>query len=283
MNIIDPHLHLFNLDLGEYAWLTPENLQGLANAEQLIQNFGEKDLTLNDDFNLTGFVHIEAGFDNIQPWREIEWLESEVTVPFKSIACIDLTEPVAELSQKLTKLRTYNSVVGVRHILDEQALEILSQVDIQDKFALLADVEFIFEVQLPLADLEAIDLLIPHIANFSNLTFVINHCGLPPTELGSEVGYDWLLALHRLSCYDNVAIKCSGWEMLDDSNNFLFPVEVVQHCIQNFGDDRVMLGSNFPLCLTQRSYKAQWEMSLGLTEQQKQKLYYDNTKKWYKF
>ena len=33
---------------------------------------------------LKGIVHIEAGFDNSAPWREIEWLEQTVDLATKN-------------------------------------------------------------------------------------------------------------------------------------------------------------------------------------------------------
>ena len=73
MKIIDPHLHLFDLSQGEYSWLKPECPPFWPDKSLVAKNFSEHDLRLNESLKLTGFVHIDAGFNNQQPRREIAW------------------------------------------------------------------------------------------------------------------------------------------------------------------------------------------------------------------
>ena len=100
-------------------------------------NFTEKDLHLSSPFELAGFVHIEAGFDNSKPWREIAWLERTCSLPFRSIAGINLLLPSNDFQQTLDKLCQYKSVVGVRDILDENAFDYLSNPLVRKNLALL--------------------------------------------------------------------------------------------------------------------------------------------------
>ena len=123
IKIIDPHLHLFNLKQGDYQWLKAENPPFWSDKKIINHSFTEKDLQLSSPFELAGFVHIEAGFDNQQPWREIAWLEKTCSLPFRSIAGINLLLPSNEFQQTLDKLSKYQSVIGVREILDENAFE----------------------------------------------------------------------------------------------------------------------------------------------------------------
>ena len=66
MDILDPHLHLFNLKSGDYHWLSPDNPPFWSDKAVIAKNFNESHLLLSTPFNLKGFVHIEAGFDNAQ-------------------------------------------------------------------------------------------------------------------------------------------------------------------------------------------------------------------------
>ena len=135
MKIIDPHLHLFNLAQGDYQWLKADNPPFWPDKKIIVKNVTEKELHLSAPFEMAGFVHIEAGFDNQQPWREIAWLESTCSLPFKSIAGINLLLPTNEFQQALKKLNGYKSVVGVRDILDENAFEYLSNPQVQKNLA----------------------------------------------------------------------------------------------------------------------------------------------------
>ncbi|MFT5708807.1 MAG: L-fuconolactonase, partial [Oceanospirillaceae bacterium] len=118
MKIIDPHLHLFDLDLGQYSWLKTKNPPYWPDKNIINKNFAPIDLTLEPPFEHAGFIHIEAGFDNIAPWREVQWLESIVTGRFKTIANIDLTLPATDFLALIKRLTQQSSVIGFRHILD---------------------------------------------------------------------------------------------------------------------------------------------------------------------
>ena len=63
MKIIDAHLHLFDLQAGEYRWLSPDNPPFWPDKPVIAKNFSESDLVVSAPEQLSGFVHIEAGFD----------------------------------------------------------------------------------------------------------------------------------------------------------------------------------------------------------------------------
>ena len=44
MEIIDPHLHLFDLEQGNYDWLKPENPPAWPDKDQIRKNYSESDL-----------------------------------------------------------------------------------------------------------------------------------------------------------------------------------------------------------------------------------------------
>jgi len=81
----------------------------------------------------------------------------------------------------------------------------------------------------------------------------------------------------------NSAIKCSGWEMLSRDYQFEYQRKVVSACAEVFGVDRVMLASNFPLCLFSKNYDEFWQTSIDIDEKQKQAFVYDNARSWYQF
>ena len=125
MDIIDPHIHLFNLVDGDYFWLRPENPPFWPDKNIINKSFTEADITLTGNLNCYGFVHIEAGFDNNNPQREIQWLEKHCKLRFKSVAYTDICNPA--FNDNIDTLLQYNSVIGVRYILEENALAVLDQ------------------------------------------------------------------------------------------------------------------------------------------------------------
>ena len=280
MKIIDPHLHLFDLSQGEYSWLKPECPPFWPDKSLVAKNFSEHDLRLNESLKLTGFVHIEAGFNNQQPWREIAWLENTCKLPFRSVAMLDITLPNVEFLSQLNKLSSYKSVVGIRYILDENALAILSHKNCATNLVTLASYKLSFDLQMPLSNNAAVDKLLAVLTLASELKVCINHAGWPPlyslkdNEKSNEKSNEkdniqtqqWLQNLKRLASLDNIYIKCSGFEMIEKNYSISWAHNIIHQCINTFGISRVMLASNFPLNLFQTSYQNTWLSYLSLTK-----------------
>ncbi|WP_068545036.1 amidohydrolase family protein [Thalassotalea crassostreae] len=255
MKIIDPHLHLFALEHGQYQWLKPENPPHWPDKKQINRSFDERDLMLNSNNELHGFVHIEAGFDNQSPTAEIEFLEQNVETNFKSIAFADITASTTYFKNQINALKQYSSVIGIRYILEQQALKILSQENIQLNLTYLAEQELIFEAQLPIDDKAAVDELVSILKKNPTLKIVITHAGFGNI---SNIE-DWLVGLHALAQSKQCCIKCSGWEMNDRNWNWQDIETLLKQMLDAFGEDRVMLASNFPVSTLTITYQQLWQ------------------------
>jgi len=292
VHIIDAHLHLFDLAKGDYHWLKSENPPYWSDKYIIQQDFTEGDFKLSATDKLTGFVHIEAGFNNLKPWREIAWLEDQCQFPFRSVASIDLTLTTAEFSSQLEKLLSFKSVVGCRYILDESAEELLNEPNTLVHLKLLANQKLSFDVQMPLSNLTAVKLLDNIMLKVPKLTVIIDHAGWPSALSTNDENkaqwVNWQQGIKILSQHKNCAIKCSGWEMTDRNFSSTWLTSVIDACINTFGDKRVMLASNFPLCLFSHSYQDVWQsyqrkLKEKYSLQQCQALFCNNAQYWYRF
>lgn len=282
--IIDPHLHLFNMQQGDYAWLKPSNPPFWPDKHLISKDFQQIDLSLGSSNQLHGFVHIEAGFNNQQPWLEIDWLQQHCTFPFKSVAFADITN--STFQRHIEQLKQRTSVVGIRHILDEQAVQILSANSINQHFELLAQAELSFDAQLSLNDEQTVNKLVDLATKHNKVNIIINHGGWPLENESNDEKKAWRDNLRKLALCENIAIKLSGWEM---SNRNWQPQQVsivLKDCIEVFSQSRVMLASNFPLCLFSMSYADLWRSYAELPEISPQcfeKITFSNALTWYKF
>lgn len=260
MKIIDPHIHLFDLKKGDYTWLSPQQAPFWSDKHKIHHNFSEADLVLPAPLELSGFVHIEAGFNNQQPWQELAWLEAHCQCPFRSIAFIDITKSPQLFKQDLTQLLTFKSCVGVRYILDGDSQAILAQKNVQQNIAVLAEHKLIFELQMPINNKDLLTAFINIIEKNEQLKVVLEHIGLP-SYLNNHQKHqqDWLNGLMALSNYQQVSVKCSGWEMADRQYSFDWAAKNINLALTYFGEDRVMLASNFPLVLFSMSYQTYWK------------------------
>lgn len=288
MRIIDPHLHLFALELGDYHWVKSENPPFWPDKQRINKSFRETDLTLSKPLSLAGFVHIEAGFDNEQPWRELAALEQNCKKPFRAIANIDLTTSNQHLNSVIEKLAELPSFIGVRHLLDEQALALLKNKQVLDNIKILNENGLVFEVQLSLIEHKPVNALCDVISNNPDINFIINHAGFPPAYIYTIEWQRWQSNLTKLSFFPHVAIKCSGWEMTERNYQAAWLNENLSLIFTIFGAKNMMLASNFPLCLFSHSdYQAYWQSIISseffqaLTAQEKSALCYDNALRWY--
>ncbi|MEW6998993.1 amidohydrolase [Colwelliaceae bacterium BS250] len=262
INIFDPHLHFFALDSGDYHWLKPDSAPFWPDKEKINHSVYEDDLILPENIILTGFVHIEAGFNNTQPEQEFAWLQQHCRRTFKSIGFVDICSP--NFAEQLQRLSQYDAYIGIRHILDDDAVEILSAPQTLHNLQLLAEQNLIFEAQYSIANLSATTLFINLVKQCENLKVVINHAGSPAKNTCHQ---QWTSALTELATLDNCFIKCSGWEMQDRAWQVASVIENIKQCISAFGLDRVMLASNFPVSNLAYSYSDIWQnYVLGLSD-----------------
>ncbi len=292
MKFIDPHIHLFDLSLGQYSWLKPENPPFWSDKEVINNNFSETDINQLDNkknTELYGFVHIEAGFNNELPWKEIHWLEKSCKGIFRSVATIDLTLPPSVFLKQIAMLLHYQSVVGCRHILDDSAIEILSHKNTCTNLKALSDNQLSFELQMSLSETDAVTVLSKVLKQLPNIKIIINHAGFPPyiikEHTKSAEFTHWLSGLKMLSEFQHCAIKCSGWEMTNRNYETRWCEQVINTCVTTFGINRVMLSSNFPLCLFSTTYDELWQhhSELSFDTNQIKQLCFENAKYWYKF
>lgn len=286
MKIIDPHLHLFELEQGQYGWLRPDNPPRWPDKKVIQRNFTERDLQLSTDIDLAGFVHIEAGFDNDQSWREVEWLEKTISKPFKSIACVDLTWPIEQFKAAMIKLQEFSSFVGVRHILDDDCLEILTHANAKQNLITLAEQVLIFELQMPVCDPFCTDKLLDIVTDIPDLRLALNHGGWPPAlqDLDNKQYQLWLTNLSKLASLRNCVVKGSGWEMVNREYSDEWQHRIIEKLVEIFGQDRVMLGSNFPLTLFSRGYNQLWQSYRQIADLEvRQALCFDNARRFYGF
>lgn len=286
MQIIDAHLHFFALEAGQYHWLQPQNPPFWADKHKLHRDFDEHSLVINDAHSLAGIVHIEAGFDNTRPWHEIDYLETHVTLPLKTVAGVDLL--ATDMADTLKKLLCRTSVVGVRHILDEAAIELLSSPQVQQNLALLAHQHLHFEVQMPVENTRAVALLCG-IIKCTGLRCIVNHAGWPPQSADSY--HNWLNNMRRLAALPQCAVKVSGFEMATSYRTYSDATisRVLQAVLSCFGSHRVMLASNFPVCQLGCSYPQLWQRYIAqlsilrLSFKQQQAVLAGSAMHWYQF
>lgn len=280
--IIDPHIHLFDLEKGQYQWLQTNNPPFWPDKHIIQKNFIEQDLKLNNNFSLEGIAHIEAGFDNESPIEEINFLRSTISnTPFKAVSFLDMTLSNETFKLQLSKLQlqSNNQLIGIRHIMEGTDNDLLFHENILTNLTLLAELNLIFEAQFEIHNLNASKQLAKYTKSLPSLNIVINHCGFPT----ANKYHQWQQAIDILSPFHNIHIKCSGWEMHNRQYKQLWLKQIINHLLSQFSENRIILASNFPLCLFSKSYADLWQSyyDLNLPNNIWQAISFDNAKDIY--
>ena len=285
VKIIDSHIHLFDLEGGDYQWLKPSNPPFWPDKAAIARSFNEDDLAPSQPMTLAGYVHIEAGYDNSQFWREVAWLEAQAKMPFRVVAGANLSLPPSEFSSQIDKLEEFSSVVGVRHILDDEAESLLMDSTVQTNIGYLVEKDLSFDLQMPFTNSQAVENLTNILKEQPHWRVVINHAGFPPIGCDSEEKnwLEWERNIATIAAFPNVAIKCSGWEMADRDYSIDWADKVIKTCLDSFGTRRVMLASNFPLCIFSQPYSNFWHTLSQKVTDNKKALLHDNAFDWYRF
>ncbi len=287
MPIVDPHLHLWQLSAGDYQWLRHNNAPAWPDKALLQQDYAAPTLALAAPFKLAGLVHIEAGFDNHAPQRELAWLaQQNITVAHRAVAFLDCSLPLAQVLANVQRLLPYQPA-GVRHIFEGDDEHWLHAPQLSQIAAELAQHQLLLEVQCTLASAKNVARIQQLAEAFPNLNLVINHAGLVKPDDFTR----WQKGMRSLAPLPNVALKLSGWELLSAGRysqaDPAWQQQVLAVVLSDWQADRLMLASNFPLCLWQGSYQQLWQRyyqlltNLGLDSTGWQQLSADTARAWY--
>lgn len=274
-NIIDPHVHFFNLLDGQYTWLQGSNPPAWPNLEKIKRPISAQQLANSTDFKLKGLVHIEAGFDNSAPIRELNWLSKHLSeMPFKAISFNQIDAPAEQFSNALNAL-AHSSLCGIRDITEgDDALRLKSPRCIHN-LDLLAANKLHFEAQFELHNISVANHIAHCAKQLPHLQIILNHAGLPDDLIS------WQKGVELLAQYSNIAIKFSGFELLDLTQSQ--QEACFKWLLKHFGEQRIMFASNFPVCQINTYYNALWHQHYALCNSHSLwlKLSYANAKHYY--
>lgn len=169
------------------------------------------------------------------------------------VGWVNLASP--DVGEQLDKLRAGyggNRLVGVRYLVQgETDPRFLDRVEVRRGIAAVGAAGLVFDLvirdhQLPAAVRLARDL--------AEVSFVLDHLGKP--TLARHELQDWARALTDLARLPNTTAKLSGLATEADWSAWT-PADfrpAVSHALEVFGPERLMFGSDWPVCLLATSY-----------------------------
>ena len=245
MRVVDSHVHLWDPGRLRYTWLDGTELDRLIDASALDAASG----------TVTEFVVVQADCADHQGLAEVEWLvEQSGQLPgLRGIVAFAPLERGGEVRDYLAALRAIPSVVGVRRLIQDERPGFAVADRFLDGVATLADFDLTFDVCVRSSQLgEVIEL----VRRTPDVQFVLDHVGKP--RIGADASR-WRLQIAELAVQRNVVCKLSGLttEIVSGPAELEAVEPFLAHALAEFGPDRGLFGSDWPVMTTATTY-SEW-------------------------
>lgn len=272
---IDAHQHFWQLERGDYGWITPD-------METLYKNYlPEEILPELQQHQIDGTVLIQAA-STIKETEYMLDLYRNNNFITGVVGWIDLNSP--DFQRDFMYLTELEGLVGFRPILESIEKELT-----EENPRVMKNIETLVEEDMPI-DLLVVPRLLPHVLRllerYPTLRGVVNHAGKP--YIKEKIFNPWKGQIEKIASYPNTMCKLSGliteagseWERED-----LKPV--VDHVVATFGTDAIMFGSDWPVCNGVGSYSQAFQalidsLPAAMTEIEKENLFGWNAVRFYK-
>jgi L-fuconolactonase len=246
---IDSHQHFWRYNAEDYNWIDDS-------MSQLRRDFLPENLKPElKNAGFDGCIAVQAR----QSIEETRWLlQLAARSPFilGVIGWVDLQS--LDIDAQLQEFAGNRKLLGVRHVVqsepDDRFLlrpEFLGGVAMVDEFDLTYDI-LIYPRHLQVAA--------EFVARFPRQRFVLDHLAKPLIKRGDIE--PWRSGLRQLAEFTNVVCKLSG--MITEANWVAWKHEhfhpYLLAAFECFGPERLMIGSDWPVCMAAASYSQTMNM-----------------------
>lgn len=246
---IDAHQHFWQLDRGDYGWLTPE-------LKSLYRDFMPDDLSPHlQRAGIDGTILVQAA----PTIAETDFLlEIATQTPFVLgvVGWVDFSAP--SVAKDIARLAAHPKLVGLRPMIQDIA---------DDDWMLRPNLAPAFEAMIA-ADLTFDALVLPrHLPRLSQLLLrypdlrtVVNH-GAKPNISGGKFD-TWAEDIAAIASGSRAYCKLSG--MLTEASEDWKATDVVPfaaHLTKHFGPERLVWGSDWPVLTLAASYETWFDLA----------------------
>ncbi|MBK2124750.1 amidohydrolase family protein [Fangia hongkongensis] len=277
--IIDSHFHIWDSTKLPMPWL------------ELFKDTLRPIYTLNDyisaihNSNIVQSVYMEVDTAHDHQKMEadlaIALCNNNTQVAAAGIGCDLASSDFPEYIQHYAK---NSNIKSVRHNFFASDPKITTEENFIKNTQLLGQLNIMCDLIMPVDDMHygiTLASLCP------NTTFIIDHCGACPPKADSQTWDKWSLGIQNYAALNNVICKISecGFMQADYQWAIEDMSPIIQHCFHAFGKDRVIYGSNWPVCeltgTVEKWISAIHKSLEGVSKQDLHKLFYLNAKHYY--
>ncbi len=243
MTRIDAHQHFWDIARGDYHWLTPE-------LGPIYRNFLPSDLAPNlEAHGISGTILVQAA-PTLAETRFMLSLADNSPAVKGVVGWVDFES--TDAPQIISDLAAHPALVGLRPMIqDIEDDDWMLRDNLTPAFEALIANDLTFDALTFPRHLENLSALL---IRFPDMRVVIDH-GSKPLIRDSLID-DWAASMKQLAADTNAFCKLSGlvteakpdWSV-DDLRPY------VDHLLSTFGPQRILWGSDWPVCLLTSSYE----------------------------
>lgn len=247
---IDSHQHFWKYDPVKNAWID-ESMKAIR------RDFSPEDLApILKSANIDGCVAVQADQSEAETDFLLGFAENSEIVK-GVVGWVDLMADNVE--ERLAVYSKNKWLKGIRHIVQSEPDDFMLRADFQHGISKLAQFGQVYDILVFPTQLPASIALAE---KFPDQAFVLDHIAKPYIKDGKIDG--WKEDIRQLAQFPNVHCKVSGMVTEADWANwkpedFTPYLDVV---FEAFGTDRIMFGSDWPVCLVAADY----QQGLGIVE-----------------
>ena len=251
MTKIDSHQHFWKFDPVRDSWITEE-------MKLIRKDFMPGDLEpLLKKNGFDGCVAVQASQSDLETLFLLQQAEKFDFIK-GVVGWVNLR--AENIEERLQRYSRSGLVKGFRHVLQgEKQRDLMLQPAFMNGISLLQHYNFTYDILIFPDQLQFIPQFV---SSFPSHSFVIDHIAKPNIKNG-ELS-EWKKGIQKIAAFENVCCKISGLVTEADWKNWKNEDfrPYMDAIVESFGIERVMFGSDWPVCLVAASYS---EM-LGIVE-----------------
>ena len=271
---IDAHQHFWYYDSVNYAWID-DSMKAIqkdflpADLEPILQKNGFDGCVLvqvnqteheNDDF--LKFAQLYDFIKGVVGWVDLR---------------------ADNISERLVYYKPFDKLKGFRHIVQGEPVGFMQQESFIKGIKQLADFNYTYDILIyPKQLKDALHL----VRQCPDNQFIIDHIAKP--DIKHKDISKWSNYMRQIAQHENVFCKVSGmvteadWQKWQKEDFYIY-LDIV---LEFFGVDRIVYGSDWPVCLVAGQYEEQLAIVQSyfekLTSTEKNKIFGGNAVRFYK-
>lgn len=254
--VIDAHQHFWDPEAADYPWMTGAY-------EPLRRAYGPSDLApLLAATGVTGTIVVQARQELGETHSLLETAAGTTWV-LGVVGWVDLTR--RDVTETLTEVREGDhggQLVGIRHLVhDEADPEWLLRDDVLRGLGAVAEAGLVYDLLVRTRELAAATKVARRLPG---LRFVLDHIAKPP--ISAQETEPWASAVGEIASLPNVTCKVSG--LLTEANWPAWTAAdlapYIATAVELFGADRLMFGSDWPVCTLAARYSEVFEVTVEI-------------------